>query len=111
MTRCFWRCALLFVMTAALAGCGGSAIVSSEKQNPPITPAPTVVIQANPADINSGQSATLAWSSTNATSVTISPSISTSSLPSSGSATVAPQATTTYTATAKGTGGSATSAV
>lgn len=54
---------------------------------------------ANPSSINSGQSSTLTWDVSNATSVSISPTVGTVS--SSGTSVVSPTATTTYTLTAQ----------
>ncbi len=90
----------------AFAACGG---VSSPKQ--PTNPAPTVSFTASATSINAGQSVTLTWTTTNATSFTVSPAISQSALPTSGSQAVSPKATTAYTATATGAGGSATAIV
>ena len=87
---------------------------------PPPTPGPTppptpsqvsATIQASPATITAGQFATLTWSSTNATSVSISPALpeeDNSNTPLSGTAAVTPQQTTTYTITATGSNGNAT---
>ena len=70
-------------------------------------PAPTISFSATPANISSGQSSTLVWNTTNAASVTIDNGVG--SKPVSGSATVSPSATTTYTLTATGPGGTLTS--
>jgi len=70
--------------------------------------APAITLTATPSVVGSGQPTTLTWNSTNALSVTISPSIFTedqTSLALSGSATVNPPGTTTYTATASGVNG------
>jgi uncharacterized protein YkwD/chitodextrinase len=61
---------------------------------------------ASPASIASGQSSNLTWSVSGATSVTISGGVG--SVANSGSKTVAPAQTTTYTLTASNSGGSAT---
>ncbi|MBA7571078.1 hypothetical protein ES708_12834 [subsurface metagenome] len=63
-------------------------------------PQPPVIAEfsANPTDINSGESATLSWSVTEATTVTIDQGIG--DVPSSGTQSVSPPATTTYTLTA-----------
>ena len=66
-------------------------------------PAPTIQFSATPSTITSGQSATLSWSSTNATSVDIEPGVG--KVAASGSVTVSPTSTTTYTAIATGAGG------
>jgi phospholipase C len=70
--------------------------------------APTITMNISPGVVASGQSATLSWASTNATAVTITPSIlgdDVTSLALSGSATVVPTVATTYTATATGASG------
>lgn len=63
---------------------------------------PTVSVTANPATINSGQSSTLSWTSTNATSC----SGIGSGTGTSGSQSESPTSTTTYTETCTGAGGS-----
>jgi len=68
---------------------------------------PTATLSASPSSISLGQSATLNWSSTNATTASISPGIGT--VPTTGSRVISPSATTTYTLTVTGPGGSATS--
>jgi YD repeat-containing protein len=72
----------------------------------PPTPAPTVEISADPASIQQGNSSTLTWTSTNATSCSIDQGIG--SVDPNDSTTVSPTETTTYTITATGTGGTAT---
>ena len=69
---------------------------------------PTLSITADPSTIAAGQLSTVTWSSSNATSITITPSVlpeDQTTLPLSGSAVVSPPTTTTYTATAIGPGG------
>jgi hypothetical protein len=68
---------------------------------------PTISFSATPDDIATGQSSTLVWDTTDATSVTIDNGIG--SEPVSGSVTVQPTLTTTYTLTATGPGGTSTS--
>jgi peptidoglycan-associated lipoprotein len=72
---------------------------------PPARPAPTVTLQASPADITKGDSAKLTWSSTNATQLILSPGLG--SVSQQGSQQVAPTESTTYTITATGNGGRA----
>jgi YD repeat-containing protein len=69
-------------------------------------PAPTVSISAYPESIQSGASSTLTWSSTDATECSINQGIGT--VDPSGSRTVSPTETTTYTITATGAGGTIT---
>src|ERR1700690_453795 len=66
---------------------------------PPPTPVapparPTVNLQANPTFIQRGQSTILSWSSTNATSLTLSPGIG--MVTAEGTQTVSPQDAITY---------------
>ncbi len=65
--------------------------------------APQVTLHANPATITAGQSATLTWSSSNATSATLDGS----PVATSGSLTGSPAQSTTYTLSVKGSGGKA----
>jgi len=81
--------------------CSGSGSGSSP---PPPSGTPTAALTASPASIASGQSSQLTWSSTNATSCSGS-GFSASGI--SGSATVTPAATSTYSVTCTGSGGSA----
>ena len=95
---------LLLALAAALfqAGCGGNASSNTGKNQDP----PQIQFSANPSSINSGQSAVLTWATQNATSVSIDNGVG--MVAASGTATVAPMASTTYTLTATGAGGSAT---
>lgn len=65
---------------------------------------------ATPTNINQGETSTLSWMTTNASSVTISPPAG-ASPPLNGPVVVSPTASTTYTITAMGTGGSTATAV
>ncbi len=96
--------------TLTCMGAGGStsqstSITVSAPSAPPPS-APTVTISASPTSITSGQSSTLTWSSTDATSCTASNGWS-GSQSTSGTQSVSPTADTTYTLTCTGTGGSA----
>ncbi len=81
-----------------------SVVVSVTTTPPPPTP-PTVSLSASPTSITAGGSSTLTWSSTNATSCTATNFLGSGT---SGSVTVFPTTSTTYTITCTGTGGSAT---
>ena len=72
---------------------------------PPPAPAPTISLKASPSAIEKGQSTTIAWNSTNATSVTIDNGVGT--VEASGSRTVRPAESTTYMAKVTGPGGNA----
>ena len=71
---------------------------------PPATP--TVSLSANPASVKQGQCATLTWSSTDASNVSIDQGVG--EVDPSGSQQVCPQSTLQYTITAAGEGGSGT---
>jgi Carbohydrate binding module (family 6)/Right handed beta helix region len=66
-------------------------------------------IMVSPSSIRPGGSATLSWTTSGATDVAISPSVG--SVGASGSTSVSPAATTTYTLTAEGPGGTTVSMV
>lgn len=75
--------------------------------------APSITISISPSVVAAGQSTTLTWTSTNSTSVAITPSVlgdDVTSVALSGSTTIVPSATTTYKATATGAGGVTASA-
>jgi len=80
-----------------------SSIVNATTQG--ATSAPTVTLSANPTTITQGQSSTLSWSSTNATSCTASNGWS-GTKATSGTQTLSPTTNTTYTISCTGAGGS-----
>lgn len=69
---------------------------------PPPPPSPRATLAANPAVIEQGQSTTLTWQTENASNVNIN---GVGEVAASGSRTVTPGASMTYTLTAKGPGG------
>jgi outer membrane protein OmpA-like peptidoglycan-associated protein len=69
-------------------------------------PSPTVSISADPANVEHGKCATLTWSSTNASTVSIDQEVG--KVDASGSKEVCPLSSTLYTITAAGEGASAT---
>ena len=71
---------------------------------PPAAPMPTVSISASPTSVTEGQCATVTWSSSNASSVTIDPGAIRAD--PDGSRQVCPDRTTEYRITAVGAGGS-----
>jgi peptidoglycan-associated lipoprotein len=100
------------MLTLALLAVGCKHPVATAPAPPPAPPAqppaqPTVTLQAAPASIQQGQSVTLRWSSTNATSLMLDQGIGT--VAPEGSNTVTPSDSITYTITATGPGGSAQS--
>jgi phospholipase C len=101
--------AAVFLLVFLLAGCGGTT-ASAEGRGTGGGSAPTVTLAASPTTISSGQSSTLSWTTTNATSVQVDNGIGAVQAPN-GSVKVSPTQTTTYTITATGAGGSATAQV
>lgn len=104
MTPSTWKG---FTLTAILAGamtfagCNKKAAQATPPP-PPAPVAPTATLAANPAVIQPGQSTELTWQTTNATEARIE---GLGVLSASGSKTVTPSASTTYTLVAKGPGG------
>ncbi len=99
--------------TATATGPGGTATATLTITVNPAT-APTISLSANPTTVTAGQFTTLQWTSTGATTVTISPALPAEDgqqLPLTGSVPVVPKQTTTYTATATGPGGTASANV
>jgi peptidoglycan-associated lipoprotein len=72
--------------------------------NPPAPTAPTATLAANPSVIQQGQSTVLTWQTNNASEITVA---GLGTLPPSGSRTVVPSSSTTYTLVANGPGGTA----
>ena len=98
--------------TAVATGTGGSSPPQTTvvQVAQPVLPQITQFM-ANPAAVSGGQTTTITWATTDATSVTITPPVpqneNTGPLPTSGSSIVPINATTTFTITASGPGGNA----
>jgi peptidoglycan-associated lipoprotein len=102
----------LLVVVALAVACKKPAPQQPPPPPPPavVPPArPTVTLQSSSAAIQRGESATLTWTSTNATSLSLSPGVS--NVAAEGSTRVTPQDSTTYTITATGPGGTADASV
>jgi peptidoglycan-associated lipoprotein len=104
---------LLASLFSAAGGCRKKTVVPPPPPPPAPTattetpPAPTITLSASPSTIQKGQSSTLTWRSTDATSVSVDGGLG--SVEASGSRSVSPASPTTYTAVATGPGGSAKS--
>jgi peptidoglycan-associated lipoprotein len=96
----------LVALLGAVGGCKKKVAATPPAAPPAPAPQPTVTLNAFPSSINSGQTATLSWSSTNATDLDIQPGVG--KVAPQGSTPVNPTESTTYTITATGAGGSAT---
>ncbi len=111
LPRCF-PVLCLVVSAAVLAGCGSKAGMTVISPPPPAPPAASVTISVTPSAVLPGQSATLTWTSANATACTGSGSW-TGVLKSSGSMNVMLQtpAAQTYSLQCSGDGAPATKTV
>ena len=89
--------------TISATGTDGKTVTAVAQVTVGAVTAQIVRFAANPSSIATGASTTLSWSTSNATSVSISPGIGT--VAANGSAPVSPAATTVYTLTATGTDG------
>ncbi len=111
VSRSLYRAGLIVVLAASVftLGCNKKPKTVSAPPSAPPAPAaaqPTVSLQASPSTVEKGDPATLSWTSTDATQVTIAPDVGT--VNAEGQKAVTPAASTTYTITASGPGGSAT---
>ena len=97
------RTAVLFGLIALALMANGKKPIAAAQMAP--SASPSVALSASPASAQAGQQVTLTWSSTNATSIALEPSVG--PVAAQGSATVRPSQSTTYTVTATGPGGSA----
>ncbi|MDE3108737.1 MAG: peptidoglycan-associated lipoprotein Pal [Acidobacteriota bacterium] len=96
----------LLALAATVGGCKKQVAATTPAPAPAPAAAPTVTLNATPSSIQSGQTSTLSWSSTNATDLDIEPGVG--KVSPQGSTPVTPGQSTTYTITATGSGGSAT---
>ena len=111
VSRSLYRASLIVVLAASVFtfGCNKKPKQVSAPPSEPPPPAaaqPTVSLQASPTAVEKGDAATLSWTSTDATQLTIAPDVGT--VTAQGQKSVTPSASTTYTITASGPGGSAT---
>ena len=101
-----WNAFTLTVIVAgalSFAGCSKKAAQATPPTTPPPPAAPTATLAASPDVIQQGQSTRLTWQTNNASDITID---GLGTVSASGSKTVMPNSSTTYTLTAKGPGGS-----
>ena len=104
MTKSTWNTLTLggvLIAVLSFAGCSKKAAKAIPPAAPPPA-APTATLAANPAVVEQGQTTTLTWKTDNASDVTIA---GIGAVSGSGSKTITPNSSTTYTLTAKGPGG------
>jgi hypothetical protein len=97
------RIAALFGLVALALMANVEKPIAAAQLAPPASP--SVALSASPTSAHAGQQVKLMWSSTNATSITLEPSVG--SVAAQGSTTVKPSKSTIYTIIATGPGGSA----
>ena len=109
MIRAWLRYSLVLVALSIMTGCAGAPKPDSTSppsqgggNNPPPPPPPTASLSVSPTSIQTGQSATLSWTTTQATNVSIN---GIGTVQPNGSQSVSPSASTTYNLTARGAGG------
>jgi len=91
---------------ACLHGSTVAPITGEKGEVPPPSPAPTVTLTAEPGSIQSGNSAALSWTSQNATDLDLQPGVG--KVQATGSTSVTPRDSTTFTLIATGPGGTET---
>ena len=92
----------LLTTAFVLTGCSKKVAKATPPSPPPPPAAPTATLAAAPDVIQQGQTTTLTWQTQNANDLTIS---GLGTVPASGSRSVMPNSSITYTLTAKGPGG------
>ena len=98
-----FTCITLLTSAFLLTACNKKVAKTTPPPPPALPPAaPTATLAAAPDVIQQGQSTTLTWNTQNANQITIA---SLGTVPASGSRTIAPNSSTTYTLDAKGPGG------
>ncbi|HZP64449.1 MAG TPA: peptidoglycan-associated lipoprotein Pal [Terriglobales bacterium] len=93
----------LLTVAFVFTGCSKKVAKVTPPSPPPAPPAPTAALAAAPDVVQQGQSTTLTWQTQNAADITIT---GIGTVPASGSRSITPGSSTTYTLTAKGPGGS-----
>ena len=97
---------ILFTFLAFASACKRQVASAPPPPPPPPPPAaPSVILTVEPSSIQQGESATLRWSSQNATELNLEPGGD--QVEAEGSRSVSPSESTTYTLTARGPGGNA----
>jgi peptidoglycan-associated lipoprotein len=97
-----WFCLILALSALMTLSACKKKVAPPPPPPPPPAAAPTASLTANPNSIDKGQSSTLSWETSNATDVSID---GVGAVRPTGSQSVSPVESTTYTLTAKGPGG------
>lgn len=104
MKRTRSKTSILVLLSAMLllVGCNKKMARATPPTPPPPLPAPTATLAASPNVIQQGQTTILSWHTTDSSDTTIG---GLGTLPASGSRSIEPESSTTYTLEAKGPGG------
>jgi len=98
------------VLALAVVGCHKKPVAATVPPTPPPAASkPTASLTADRVSVNKGESVKLSWNTTDAAKVSIAPEVG--AVTPQGSTSVTPSASTTYTLTARGDGGSTESSV
>ena len=100
-----WMMLVFALMAIMTLGACKKKVAPPPPPPPPAPAAPTASLSANPSTVDKGGSTTLTWQTSNATDVSID---GVGAVQASGSQSVTPADSTTYTLTAKGAGGTQT---
>jgi peptidoglycan-associated lipoprotein len=99
---CRWFAFMVILVGVLASSSCNKKAAQATPPPPPTPPAPTATLAANPAVVEQGQSTTLTWQTSNASDINIE---GIGTVMASGSRTITPGSSTTYTLTAKGPGG------
>lgn len=99
---------LAVTATFLLVACSGKKMTKVTQPAAPTPPAPRATLSAKPESVQQGESTTLSWQTANATDISIE---GLGAVSSSGSRSVTPLSSRTFTLTAKGVGGTTRAAV
>ncbi len=94
----------VLIALVAVAGCKKKVPPAPVATAPPVTPSPTATLTASPSSVTAGDHVVLTWNTTDASTTSID---GMGDVPTSGTKTITPGASTSYHLVARGAGGTA----